>query len=191
VSAPSIGVKTEEHAFIRITQVRSAIGTKPKHRATLRALGLRGIGRSKVFKSSQSVRGMLSRVTHLVEVTAASAEELVRPARRSDAHLRATSETDSRGGTRRAPAPSSPAVSTAASPARKAQGTASKKPGATKAPAKKAAATEVPTETAPVEKAPAKKAPAKKAAEKAPAEKVIAERAEDEETEGRVEEGAQ
>jgi len=174
VSAPSIGVKTEEHAFIRITQVRSAIGTKPKHRATLRALGLRGIGRSKVFKSSQSVRGMLSRVTHLVEVTAASAEELVRPARRSDAHLRATSETDSRGGTRRAPAPSSPAVSTAASPARKAQGTASKKPGATKAPAKKAAvkapAKKAPANKAPVKKAVAKKAPPK-AAKKAPAKK--------------------
>ena len=29
---------------LRVTQVRSAIGTKPKHRGTLRALGLRGIG---------------------------------------------------------------------------------------------------------------------------------------------------
>ena len=30
--------------LLRVTQVRSAIGTKPKHRGTLRALGLRGIG---------------------------------------------------------------------------------------------------------------------------------------------------
>jgi len=31
---------------LHVTQVRSAIGTKPKHRGTLRALGLRGIGQS-------------------------------------------------------------------------------------------------------------------------------------------------
>ena len=66
MSASSSEVKAEEHAFLRITQVRSAIGTKPKHRATLRALGLRGIGRSKVFESSPTLRGMLSRVTAVI-----------------------------------------------------------------------------------------------------------------------------
>ena len=33
-------------AELKVTQVRSAIGAKPKHRGTLRALGLRGIGQS-------------------------------------------------------------------------------------------------------------------------------------------------
>ena len=31
---------------LKVTQVKSSIGTKPKHRGTLRALGLRGIGQS-------------------------------------------------------------------------------------------------------------------------------------------------
>ena len=31
---------------IKVTQIRSAIGTKPKHRGTLRALGLGKIGKT-------------------------------------------------------------------------------------------------------------------------------------------------
>jgi large subunit ribosomal protein L30 len=58
-------------AQVKVTQVRSGIGSKPKHRATLRALGLRGIGRSRVLPDSPSVRGMISKVGHLVEVSEA------------------------------------------------------------------------------------------------------------------------
>jgi large subunit ribosomal protein L30 len=53
---------------LSVTQVRSAIGTKPKHRATLRALGLRGIGQTNVLPDRQEIRGMLARVPHLVTV---------------------------------------------------------------------------------------------------------------------------
>lgn len=53
---------------IRVTQVRSAIGSKPKHRGTLRALGLRGIGRSNELPDRPDVRGMLARVPHLIRV---------------------------------------------------------------------------------------------------------------------------
>ena len=53
---------------LTVTQVRSAIGTKPKHRATLRALGLRGIGQSNVLADRPEIRGMLARVSHLVSV---------------------------------------------------------------------------------------------------------------------------
>jgi len=63
---------------LRVTQVRSAIGTKPKHRGTLRALGLRGVGRSNVLPDRPEIRGMLARVPHLVRVeegVAAPAEE--------------------------------------------------------------------------------------------------------------------
>ena len=71
---------------LRVTHVRSGIGTKPKHRATLRALGLRGVGRTRILPDSASVRGMVGRVSHLVEVGSAGSEELqVRPARKSDA----------------------------------------------------------------------------------------------------------
>ena len=53
---------------LKITQVRSAIGTKPKQRGTLRALGLRGIGRSNTLEDRPEVRGMIARVPHLVTV---------------------------------------------------------------------------------------------------------------------------
>ena len=53
---------------LRITQIRSAIGSKPKQRGTLRALGLRGIGRSNTLPDCPEIRGMIARVPHLVEV---------------------------------------------------------------------------------------------------------------------------
>jgi large subunit ribosomal protein L30 len=55
-------------ASVVVTQVRSAIGAKPKTRATLRALGLRGIGQSNTLPDRPDVRGMLARVPHLVTV---------------------------------------------------------------------------------------------------------------------------
>jgi large subunit ribosomal protein L30 len=61
--------------WLRVTQVRSAIGTKPKHRGTLRALGLRGIGRTNVLPDRPEIRGMLARVPHLVNVTPAEQDE--------------------------------------------------------------------------------------------------------------------
>ncbi len=53
---------------IRVTQTRSGIGTKPKHRGTLRALGLRGVGQSNVLPDRPEIRGMIARVPHLVTV---------------------------------------------------------------------------------------------------------------------------
>ena len=61
--------------WLRVTQVRSAIGTKPKHRGTLRALGLRGIGRTNVLPDRPEIRGMIARVPHLVDVTSAGKDE--------------------------------------------------------------------------------------------------------------------
>lgn len=59
--------------WIEVTQVRSAIGAKPKHRGTLRALGLRGPGRVNVLPDRPEIRGMLDRVGHLVTVRPADA----------------------------------------------------------------------------------------------------------------------
>ena len=61
--------------WIRVTQVRSSIGTMPKHRGTLRALGLRGIGRTNVLPDRPEIRGMIARVPHLVDVTSATENE--------------------------------------------------------------------------------------------------------------------
>ncbi|MCY4457106.1 MAG: 50S ribosomal protein L30 [Acidimicrobiaceae bacterium] len=55
--------------MLKITQVRSSIGTKPKQRGTLRALGLRKLGASKLHRDCPEIRGMIARVPHLVEVT--------------------------------------------------------------------------------------------------------------------------
>ncbi|MGI9608490.1 MAG: 50S ribosomal protein L30 [Acidimicrobiales bacterium] len=55
-------------ADLKITQVRSTIGTKPKQRGTIRALGLGRIGRTVTKPDSPEVRGMISRVPHLVAV---------------------------------------------------------------------------------------------------------------------------
>lgn len=51
-----------------VTQVRSAIGTKPKHRGTLRALGLGRIGKSNTLPDRPEIRGMLRLVNHLVKI---------------------------------------------------------------------------------------------------------------------------
>lgn len=53
---------------IKVTQIRSAIGTKPKHRGTLRALGLRRIGHSNELPDRPEIRGMIARVPHLITV---------------------------------------------------------------------------------------------------------------------------
>ncbi len=54
--------------MLKVTQVRSTIATKPKHRGTLRALGLRGIGQTNVLPDRAEIRGMIARVPHLVKV---------------------------------------------------------------------------------------------------------------------------
>ncbi len=79
----------EGSGHLRVTQVRSAITTKPKHRGTLRALGLRGVGRSRVLPDRPEVRGMLARVPHLVQVVPADDAEAAVQRQRSDAARRA------------------------------------------------------------------------------------------------------
>lgn len=53
---------------LKITLVRSIIGEKPKVRATVDALGLKRIHQTVEQVDSSSVRGMLEKVNHLVEV---------------------------------------------------------------------------------------------------------------------------
>jgi large subunit ribosomal protein L30 len=53
---------------IIVTQTKSAIGTKPKHRGTLRALGLGKIGSTNTLPDRPEIRGMIARVPHLIHV---------------------------------------------------------------------------------------------------------------------------
>ena len=57
-----------DEATIVVTQVRSAIGSKPKQRGTLRALGLGRIGKTNTLPDRPEIRGMLAKVPHLVRV---------------------------------------------------------------------------------------------------------------------------
>ena len=55
-------------AELKVTLIKSSIGTKPKHRGTLRALGLRGIGKTNTLPDRPEIRGMIARVPHLISV---------------------------------------------------------------------------------------------------------------------------
>ncbi|MBO5984305.1 MAG: 50S ribosomal protein L30 [Alistipes sp.] len=55
-------------AKLKITQVRSQIGTTAQQRKNLAALGLRKINQSVEHSDSAIIKGMLERVKHLVVV---------------------------------------------------------------------------------------------------------------------------
>ena len=61
---------------IVVTQVRSAIGAKPKARGALRALGLGKIGRSHTLPDRPEIRGMLRKVSHLITVEHVTPQEV-------------------------------------------------------------------------------------------------------------------
>ncbi len=54
--------------MIRVTQIRSSIGTKDEHKGTLRSLGLGKIGRSRTHKVTPELAGRLRKVAHLIKV---------------------------------------------------------------------------------------------------------------------------
>ena len=51
-----------------LKQKKSKIGAKTKQKATLRALGLRGINSERIHDDNQVIRGMIDKVSHLIEV---------------------------------------------------------------------------------------------------------------------------
>ena len=51
---------------IRVTQTRSVIGQIPSHRKTIEALGLGKIGKTNEFTDTPQIRGMISKVRHMV-----------------------------------------------------------------------------------------------------------------------------
>jgi large subunit ribosomal protein L30 len=55
-------------AKIKISLVRSTIGSLPKQRATVRSLGLRKIGSSTEQEKTPAIMGMVRTVSHLVKV---------------------------------------------------------------------------------------------------------------------------
>ncbi|AIV04372.1 MULTISPECIES: 50S ribosomal protein L30 [Vibrio] len=55
-------------ATIKVTQTKSSIGRLPKHKATLRGLGLRKINHTVELEDTPCVRGMINKVFYMVKV---------------------------------------------------------------------------------------------------------------------------
>ncbi|NLX64105.1 MAG: 50S ribosomal protein L30 [Clostridiaceae bacterium] len=53
---------------LKITLKKSTIASKEDQKATVIALGLRKIGQSVIQKDNAQIRGMINKVSHLVEV---------------------------------------------------------------------------------------------------------------------------
>ena len=59
---------TKNGKLLRITQVKSGIGYKPKAKATLEALGLKKIHQSVEHSDSPQIRGMINVIPYLLKV---------------------------------------------------------------------------------------------------------------------------
>jgi large subunit ribosomal protein L30 len=53
---------------LKVTLTKSIIGLSPKQEATVRALGLRRIRQTVTHEDSATVRGMIAKVPHVLEV---------------------------------------------------------------------------------------------------------------------------
>ena len=54
---------------LRVTLTRSIIGLSPKQEATIRALGLRRIRQQVTHEDTPTIRGMIAKAPHVLEVT--------------------------------------------------------------------------------------------------------------------------
>jgi large subunit ribosomal protein L30 len=57
-----------EKKTLKVKLVRSPIGTRESHRATIRGLGLRKLNSEVVLEDTPAVRGMINKVSYLVQV---------------------------------------------------------------------------------------------------------------------------
>jgi large subunit ribosomal protein L30 len=114
-------------ADLVVTQVRSSIGAKPKHRGTLRALGLGRIGKSNTLPDRPEIRGMIAKVPHMITFY----EEVEAPAKPATAKKATATKATAKKAT---PKKAATAEKTTAKKA------TAKKAAAKKTPAKRAAA---------------------------------------------------
>ena len=52
---------------VKVTLIKSVIGTKQSHRATVRGLGLRRLTSSAELEDTPAVRGMINKVSYLLK----------------------------------------------------------------------------------------------------------------------------
>ncbi len=60
-------VNSQKEKTIKITLIKSMIGTKKSHKATLRGLGLRKLNSSSILIDTPEVRGMIDKINYLVK----------------------------------------------------------------------------------------------------------------------------
>ena len=60
--------KHDEPEVLKVTLVRSGINRPEVQKQTIRALGLKRPGSQKELKDTPAIRGMIRKVSHLVEV---------------------------------------------------------------------------------------------------------------------------
>ncbi len=60
--------KESKATKLRVTLVKSPIGNQTRHRLTVKALGLKHINQVITHPDNESVRGMIFKVSHLVQV---------------------------------------------------------------------------------------------------------------------------
>ena len=53
---------------LKVTLVRSPIGTLPKHKLCVKGLGLRRVGHTVELEDTPAVRGMINKVNYMVRV---------------------------------------------------------------------------------------------------------------------------
>lgn len=51
---------------LKVTLIKSVIGTKQDHRATVRGLGLRRLNSSAILEDTPAVRGMIRKIAYLL-----------------------------------------------------------------------------------------------------------------------------
>ncbi len=59
---------TTDKKTLTVKLVKSPIGTRVDHRATVRGLGLRGVNSTRVLEDTAAVRGMINKISYLVQV---------------------------------------------------------------------------------------------------------------------------
>jgi len=60
-------VNSQKEKTIKVTLIKSMIGTKKSHKATVRGLGLRKLNSSSILIDTPEVRGMIDKINYLVK----------------------------------------------------------------------------------------------------------------------------
>jgi large subunit ribosomal protein L30 len=62
---------SEAKGKVKVTLVKSVIGTLESHRACVRGLGLKHMNQTRVLEDTPAVRGMINKVNYLVKAEVA------------------------------------------------------------------------------------------------------------------------